>query len=487
MTLSPEEFWQLWLGTAGLAVTSALVSLAIGLPVGYWLTSLSPARRRLVQSTLLVPFLLPPFLIGGFFISLLGREVSVGGAWLWLVLAHALMNIGFIAAISASGLGGIERELIEVAQLAGGGRLQILRLVELPLLSRSLAAASLLVAVYSSTSYGLVLTLGGGSVATLETAVSQAALQSLDLAEAGWLALGQLVLSLAMVAVVIRISSGETPSLFGALATQRRVAGSLSRFAGWASLALVSLLLGSLVLGAFRSGGSWRAGGNWTLANFTNLNGRGGRDILNLTILEATGNSLRNLTITLLIALPISWWLAKPGRGLAVLSVLPLGISPVVLGLLGLMVVGQLYQLGMPFELQWLLLPLFQAVLVIPVLLQLLAPARAGLDPTVVEAAKLDGAKWWQILRFVTAPLLARPIGTATAIGGLAVLGEFGAASFMGLGSQATLSVTLGRLLSHPGAENLGMFSAAAAILVAITWLLLWTIGRSETRFLHGS
>lgn len=482
MTLGAAEFWELWIGTAGLALASAVVSLAIGVPTGFWMVGLRTSARRLVQTTLLVPFLLPPFLIGGFLIAVIGREEIAGATWVWIVLAHALMNVGFLAAVTAGGVGAIERELVEVAAVSGANALQIFRFVELPLIRRSLAGATLLVAIYSSTSYGLVLMLGGGAAQTLETAIGQAALQRLALGEAAWLACGQLMLSLLMVAVVLRIGAGEAPPLFGSLASQVRRSGLATRMVGWAGSAAIGLLLGSLMLGAFRTAGSWRAGGEWTLNNFANLSGQGGRNILNLTLLEATGNSLRNLALALLVALPAAWWLARPGRGLVVLSVLPLGISPVVLGLIGLITVGHLNRIGFPSNLQWVLLPLFQAVLVVPVLLQLLAPARAGLDRAVIDAAKLDGANPWELVRFVSLPLLARPVSTAAAIGGLAVLGEFGAASFMGLGSQATLSVSLGRLLSHPGAENLGMFSAAAALLVALTWLLLWTIFRPDAK-----
>lgn len=480
MTEFPGDFWQLWLSTAALAMVSALASLGLGVPVGYWLSGLRGFARRVVQSTLLVPFLLPPFLVGGFFIAWLGREIVTEAGWIWLVLAHALMNIGFLASVTAGGLSAIERELNEAARVSGANPAQITRFVELPMLRRSLASAALLVAVYSSTSYGLVLMLGGGTVSTLETAVSQAALQRLALGEAGWLASGQLLLSLLMIGLAVRVGGGENPALFGAVATHLPSRGYTVRTIGWLTFGAVLTLLATLLLGAFRAGGSWRAGGDWTANNFANLAGRGGRDILNLTLLQATGNSLRNLCIALVIALPIAWWLARPGRRLTSFSLLPLGVSPVVLGLFGLLLLGQLNALGLPANWQWLLLPLLQAVLVVPVLLQLIAPARAGLDQAVIEAAQLDGANRWQQLRFVAAPLLARPLTTATAIGGLAILGEFGAASFLGLGSQATLSVALGRLLSHPGAENLGMFSAAAAVLVALTWLLLWILSQSD-------
>lgn len=480
LTISAAEIWQLWLATVLLAGVSALVTLAVGLPTGYWLASLGGPARRLVQTTMVVPFLLPPFLIGGFFVALLGRATLIDQPWLWLVLGHALMNIGFLAAVTASGLQAIDRELIETGRSAGANSWQLARLIELPMIRRGLATATLLVAIYSSTSYGLVAMLGGGRVLTLEVAVSQAALQRLDLTEAAWLAAAQLLLALLMVAVTLRLSQGEATPLFGATEGRPHRAGWFSAGIGLGALTLVVAMLGTLLAGAFLTGGSWLAGGDWTLANFANLNGRGARDILNLSLTEALGNSLRNLALALSLALPVAWLIAKPGSQLKLFSVLPLGLSPVVLGLAGLAALGQLSRIGLPFAWQWLVLPVFQALLVLPVLVQLLAPARASLEASPLEAAALDGADRWQILRHITAPLLQRPISIAIAIGGLAVLGEFGTASFMSFGSQATLSVALSRLLSQPGAENLGMFSAAAAIFVVLAWCLLWLVSAIE-------
>lgn len=470
----------LWLGTAGLAIASSLLALSIGVPLGYWLASLRAGARRFAQSSLLVPFLLPAFLVGGFLINLVGRDALASNAWVWLVVAHALMNVGFIGAVTSSGLLAVERELIEDAQLAGAGRLRLAVSVELPILARSIVGAALLVTIYSSTSYGLVLMLGGGEVATLETAIGQAALQRLAIEEAAWLAAGQLLLTCIFVAPVLRMGAGGSLPLFGGLSGHPRRTGALAKAVGWGSTASILVLLATLLLGAFRAGGNWQSAGGWTLVNFANLSGRGARDLLNLTIAEATVNSLRNLAITMLIALPVSWWLAHPRNRFSTLSVIPLGVSPVVMGLLGLIALGWLTKAGLPFELQWLLLPVFQAVFVIPVLLQLLAPARASLEAGLLEAANLDGANRAQRLIFVTLPLLLRPITVALAIGSLATLGEFGTASFLSFGSQATLSVSLGRLLSHPGAENLGMFSAVAAILVLVSWLLLLFLAKVD-------
>ena len=55
---------ELLLTTAFIAVVSAALSLAVGIPFGNWLRSLGPALGRVIATLTLIPFLLPPLLIG---------------------------------------------------------------------------------------------------------------------------------------------------------------------------------------------------------------------------------------------------------------------------------------------------------------------------------------------------------------------------------------------------------------------------------------
>jgi len=90
--------------TALVAVTSAVVSLLVGYPVGHWLSSLR-ALRRIVTGLLLVPFLLPAFLVGLALRPLMGEALD--SSWVALgaiISAHVLMNAGFIAVVTAASL-----------------------------------------------------------------------------------------------------------------------------------------------------------------------------------------------------------------------------------------------------------------------------------------------------------------------------------------------------------------------------------------------
>lgn len=445
------------------------MTLLIGYPIGLWLASVRRGRRVLT-SVLLVPFLLPAFLVGLAFRPVFGPGLDDPGiATIAVVFAHALMNAGFIAVVTASSL--VPREHIEAAALDGASVGQIRRFVELPQQLPALGAAGLLVALYSATSFGLIITLGQGSLNTLETGIAIAALQMLDLPTAGFLAFLQSLLTVAFFAISTRL--GATPTvLFG----HSEVRSSRSP---------TGLVFGVVVLGAIL----WLIGGVFSRAalagpglwgNIANLAGRGSRDILNLTVMEAVGNSLRNMTIAVVIAIAIAWWLGTKKVGLAVLA--PIGISPVVIGLGALVVSGYLPP---AIAGSWVLLPLVQSVFLTPLAFQIIAPARRAMSTDLLEAARLDGANALQVWSLVELPVLARPVTAAAALVSLGSLGEFGAARFLAYGSDQTLPLVMFRLMSRPGGENLGMAMVAASGFIAVAIVVVWliaTVGQPSER-----
>lgn len=457
--------FELTLTTALIAFLSAVVSLGVGYPIGYWLASLKKSKR-LVTAILLVPFLLPAFLVGiafRTFIDLFEQNSSFG--MFVVVAAHAFMNVGFMAVVTASSL--VPQEQIEAAKLDGASVAKVRWFISLPQQAPALSAAGLLVALYSATSYGLIITLGQGSIETLETAIVQAALQELDLSFALQLAGLQTLLTLSFFLVASKL--GAKPAvLFGEESSES--AGSLvGQVVGIGLVATGLFVFWNVFSKALFEGPG-------LLGNLANLASRGSRDILNLSVLEALGNSIRNLLIATSIALVLAWLLSKRRVGLVVL--LPVGISPVVIGLLALVLSGYLPS---TIASSWLLLPLVQTVFLLPLAYQVIAPARRSLSTEILEAATLDGASGIRLFGLIELPSLAKPMAAAAALVSLGSLGEFGAANFLAYGSDATLPLVMFRLLSRPGAENLGMAMTAASGLILVALLVVWIISSAQT------
>jgi thiamine transport system permease protein len=193
-----------------------------------------------------------------------------------------------------------------------------------------------------------------------------------------------------------------------------------------------------------------------------------------VSVVEATGNSLRNMIVVLLIALPTAYlWAGRKKNSYLIL--LPIGVSSVVIGLSALVLSGYLSR---ELSSSWLVVPVVQSLIAIPLAYQIIRPARRSLDRELLDAAALDGVSVLQRVRLIELPLIARPLSTALAFVGMSSLGEFGAASFLAFGSQETLPIVMFRLASRPGGDNFGMAMAAGAIYILLTAWIVWLSSR---------
>ncbi len=450
---------ELVLTTAIIAVVSALLSLAIGVRFGSWLRSLGSRAAHLIGTITLIPFLLPPLLVGLALFGIVGElEVnSISGMFL-VISVHVFMNFGFIAKVYAGST--INSEQIEAARLDGASDAQIRKSIEIPQQRPGLASAGLLVALYSATSFGLVLTLGAGKVKTLETEIAIATLQQLDLELAAQYAALQTLLTIALYLAAKRIH--------GTPAALDQIHKSLLR-PSWVERTFAPALLGTVII-ALLMVLSKAFSGEGLMANLANLATRGEREMLNITVLEASANSLRNALVVTVLTIPIAYLLASRKKAIG-LVLLPIGISPVVIGLGTLALSGYL-----PRELtgSWLLLPLVQMVFALPVAYQILRPAYLSIDRSLTEAARLDGAGRWQQVTLVELPLIKRSVALAMAFAAMVSIGEFGAASFLAFGSNETLPIVIYKLLGRPGEDNLAMAMTVASIYILISAYVIW-------------
>ena len=440
-------------------MASSLLSVAFGIPFGSWLRSLDPKTARLVAAITLVPFLLPPFLVGLAFEGIFGEAHVNSNLGMFLIIAaHVFMNFGFIGKVFAATT--IDSEQIESARLAGASDRQIRLRIEIPQQRHGLIAAALLVALYSATSFGLVVTLGAGKVRNLETEIAIAALQNLDLNLAATFAALQTLLTVAMF-LLSRVVGGA-PTALDEIAPSLIQPSRFERLLG-ASLSGAVLIAIAIVV-------SRAMAGQGLLENLANLSTKGERNLLNISVLEASFNSLRNAALVVLVSVPLAYLLASRKRPSSWVLI-PIGISPVVVGLATLAIVGYLPR---ALTSSWVLVPLVQVLFALPVAFQILRPARMGIDPELLEASRMDGANKIQTMRMIELPLLKKSFTLAITFSAMVSIGEFGAASFLAFGSNETLPIVMFKLLGRPGAENLGMAMTVAAIYILIAAYVIW-------------
>jgi thiamine transport system permease protein len=225
---------------------------------------------------------------------------------------------------------------------------------------------------------------------------------------------------------------------------------------------------------------AFKVKGTFGFDNFSNLGTRGARDLLNISVVEAAGNSMRNMAIAALIAFAlgtlVSWLLTRTRfRSLDLMFLLPLGVSSVVLGF------GFLISFDaewFPLRSSWLIVPLAQALIALPMVIRLVYPALVSLGTEPIEQAQLDGATSWQTWRFIESKMIRGVLVTALGFVAIISIGEFGASSFLANGSQATIPTLLYRLIARPGEQNYGMAMAVSAILIVLSAVVVYLVSR---------
>jgi molybdate transport system permease protein len=202
---------------------------------------------------------------------------------------------------------------------------------------------------------------------------------------------------------------------------------------------------------------------------------------------QAIELSLRTTTITaaltVLFGTPLSYLLARhsfPGkRAVDTLVELPTVLPPAVAGVALLVTFGRqglvghwLAAAGLPLAFTTAAVVLAQLFVAGPLFVKTLAVGLAAIDPELEQAAAIDGASRWQVLRFISAPLAYPAALSGAVLTWARALGEFGATilfagNFPGRTQTMPLAIYLGF------ETNFDVALALSAILIAVSFLVL--------------
>ena len=487
-------WFTLWQATVSTALT-----LLIGIPGAYALSRLEFRGRALLQAGVTVPFVLPTVVVGSAFLALLGPRSPVNTALTVMlgdaaptldlrrtVTAILIAHVFFNYAVVVRTVGGlwalIDPRVEEAARVLGASRWRAFREVSLPLLAPAIASSAAIVFLFTFTSFGVVLILGGPGRATLEVEIHRATTQLLDLPLASALALLQLIAVVAALLVYGRLQRrATTQSLVGAAATRRPPRGRGERLFLRGNLVVVALLLASPLLVLVER--SLDTGDGYGLAHWRGLLTDERATILAVPAGEAVRNSLLFGVSATLIALVVGGLAAtaatsEVGRLARVVDrglMVPLGTSAVTIGF------GFLIALDRPpVDLRGspLLVPIAQALIATPFVVRTLLPVLRSIDHRLREAAAVLGATPGRIWREVDLPIVGRALLVAAGFSFAIAVGEFGATVFVARANLPTMPVAIFRLLGRPGAANFGQAMAMSTLLMAVTATAILAIDR---------
>lgn len=463
--------------TAVLASAATLGSLVLGLPATWALFRRSWRGARLAVAAVTVPFVLPTVVVAAAF-----RAATRGAAWaseepgVWLVILAALVffNIAVVVRIVGPVWAALDDRTYWAARTLGASPWRAARTVTLPALSRAIAAAAAAVWLFCSTSFGVVIVIGGGRVATVDTEAWLQTQQFLNLGAAAVLG----VLQIAMVATAFALAGllARRARVAPALAAQRdapRARGARERVLIVAALvpagALLALPLVTLVVRSLTTRDGIGLGNYRLLLTEGALGGSG------TTAPQALGTSLVTAlavaVIATVLALAMATFIAaRPSLAwLHGALLLPLGVSSVVVGLGVLLTLARPAAALGPDIGPRLLIPAAHIVVALPLAVSVILPAVRGIDARLLAAAATLGAGPARVWRTVQWPLARRATFMAAGLCAAVSLGEFGASAFLARPGAQTLPTLMFRLLGRPGAENVGMAFAIAVILALAT------------------
>jgi thiamine transport system permease protein len=413
--LSSPRTWRIIRQTLTQAVLGTAASVVLGVPGAYILYRCRFPGRRLVRTLVAIPFVLPAVVVGVAFRSLLAPSGPLGGLGLdgsYAALIAALVFFNYSVVVRTVGAlwAGLDPRTGQAARTLGATRWRVWRTITLPALAPAIASGAALTFLFCASAFGVVLILGGTRFGTVETEIWYQTTQLLNLPAAAALSIVQLVI----VAMTLFVANATRARQERALRLQAHVDQPL-RWSDWPAAGVTAaVVLGLLVLPlATLAARSVVTDHGLSLIHYIQL-GTAADGTLTVTVWQAALNSIAMGTVAAALALslgglisytlsrqPRSHWGARVLRLVDASFMLPLGVSAVTVGF------GFLITLNRPpldLRTSWLLIPLAQALVALPLVVRTLLPSWRAIDPRLREAAATLGAGPGRILATIDLP-----------------------------------------------------------------------------------
>jgi thiamine transport system permease protein len=468
------------------AVASTVLTLVVALPAANVMARYEFPGKRLVRAALIIPFVLPTVVVGSAFLALLGPQGPLGidlRQTIWaILLAHVFFNYSIVVRTVSTYWERIDPTLLEAAQMLGASRTEVFRRVTLPVLRPAIASAASLVFLFTFTSFGIILILGGIGQATIEVEIWRQATGLLNFEVAAALAFLQIVGISAVLFLYSRYQERRAVQFSHHPAQGApRIITRAQRIHVIGNLVVMALLLGAPIFVLIER--SLRSASGYSLDAYTGLN----EQIVGLAAPATTAiwNSTRFAVVATLLAVGIGLAAATViayrrgwfSRSFDALLMLPLGTSAVTLGF------GFLLALDRPIDLRtsiWII-PIAHAMVAIPFVVRTAVPVLRSVRNHLREAATMLGAPPEKVWREIDLPLVLRATLVGAGFAFAVSLGEFGATSFLALPTNPTLPTAIFRLLGRPGTESFTSAMALSTILMIGTAAMVLIIERLRT------
>jgi thiamine transport system permease protein len=473
-------FWQ--------ATLSTLITLLVGLPAAYLFSHYEFPGRRTLRALTTVPFVLPTVVVATAFSALLGSNgplnrllmsifeleqapIQMSQGLTMILLAHVYFNIAVVIRLVGGYWANLNPRLNEAARVLGASPRRAFFEVTLPTLRPPIASASIIIFLFTFTSFGVILILGGPLYSTIETEIYRQYVTFLRPEIAAVLSLLQIIFTFILISLYASwqrkavVPVDFRPSESNLKQPQSRG----QRILLWVMVITLSLFMLSPMI-ALVLGSIMNREGQLTLAYYQALPELKRGSITFIPPLTAIRNSIGYALLTVIFACLLGVMTAlslnRKSRWRGIVDpvfMLPLGASAVTLGFAYVVSLGRL-------RTSPVLILIAHTLVALPFVVRSLLPVLQGIRPNLRESAAVLGSSPLRTWREIDLPIAGRALIVAAVFAFTVSMGEFGATSFIVRPNSGylTIPIAIERYLSQPGALNFGMALAMSTILMTL-------------------
>ncbi|ODN31071.1 ABC transporter permease [Fervidobacterium thailandense] len=434
------------------AFLSSVLTMLIGLPGAYLVgrTRMHPLVKKIFRIMASVPFVLPGITMAiGFFLAfgrnglytrflqLFGFSPRILYTFGAVLLGHVFYNFPLFIRIVGEAWEALDGHIIESAKLDGASNWDIFRFVELPILLPSILRAFFLTYVYTFTSFSVVLILGGIKYSTIEVAIYMYSRILFDFKSAAALMIFQLI----FIATLGYLTSTKLGT------EEKHYHVHLEKFPKWGIgfLVLASVLIFVPLVYSGLSG-FVDFFGKFSLENFKllfsgdleYLIGASLSQIVFYTLLIAVSSTLLAIAIG-----TIAGYFSSRGMKVQYIVLLPTALSSVTIAFSYVL-------LKFPPVLKIIVV---HSLINLPIVFGILDAGWRKVSQSLLEAARIDGARTFRLLSKVVFPLMWRAVMTAFVYAFTISVGETSATLTLAEPPIMTFAVAVFRLMSSRNVE----------------------------------
>jgi len=502
--LSSRLYVQALQNSLVLGAWTAVLSVAIGLPLAWAVSRTNAPAKRFFHLTAVVSYVTPPFLTAIAFVNLFGPNAGLVNRFVrdvlglpaltfnvfsmaGLVVVTVLHTFPFVYLLASSALESVDASMEESAQILGAGRWRTATAVTAPLVAPAVLSGALIAFVNAIALFGSQAIIGlPGRVFTLPTRIY---------ALFDYPPQYGLACAMSLVFVAITVAALSVQRRYLARRSYVTLGGKGSRPqlvdlgpARWGLLAFGVLVFVVAVLAPYLTLLAVSVSRSWGLQFWQNLTLQHYRFVLfeyDVTR-RAIWNSLilasATATLTVLLGSLVGWIdLRTMLRGRKILDY----VSLIPLGLPGIVVAVALIQfwLRMPVPIYGTLLIILLAYTgrYVPLAVRSANAAFRQIDPSLEEAARVTGAGWLRTFTRVTVPLARPGLFAGWLLVFVPALQELSASILLFSSGSITLAVAVYNLYETGSLGPVAALAIVTMVILTAAILLATRLARTGT------